>query len=244
MTRYLEIDFVRGLAVVLMVVFNYSFALNFLGVYSLDLGPLYWSLFPAFIASIFLLVAGISSFVSYDSARNIKTPREIYLKYFRRGVKLFGLGLGITLVTWLTFPQFFIFFGILHLIGISAILSTPFLRFGKLNLIAGSLIIAVGIYLQSLRFDFPWLSWLGLMPSNLQTFDYFPILPWFGVTLVGMSLGYSLYKGGKRRFRLRGFSDSKAAGFFGLLGRNSLLIYIIHQPVLVLFLTLAGVKVF
>ena len=237
--RLWEIDFLRGIAIVLMVIFNYSFTLRFFNIYTIEGGRLYWNLFPRLIASMFISIIGVSLVLSYSRVKN-KPKKYIYLKYLKRGLGIFGLGLGITLATWLFFPNEFILFGILHLIGISIVLSIPFLKFRKLTLILGSFIIGAGIYLQSFRFDFPYLLWLGFTPKNFYTFDYFPLLPWFGVTLFGLYLGNLFYTNGKRNFKIKDRSKSSIVKPFSFLGRHSLLVYLLHQPVLVLILLILG----
>ncbi|NIM47121.1 MAG: DUF1624 domain-containing protein, partial [Candidatus Aenigmarchaeota archaeon] len=89
-----------------------------------------------------------------------------YKKYFSRGLKIFGYGILITIITFITFPEAFIIFGILHLIGVSVILGQFFLNFKKLNLFLGLIIIVLGLYLRNFSFDFSWLLWLGFTPKN------------------------------------------------------------------------------
>ena len=72
MKRFWEIDFARGLAVVLMVIFNYSFALKFLGIFDLDLGWLYWWLFPRIIVTMFVAIAGLSVYLNHSQTKNPK----------------------------------------------------------------------------------------------------------------------------------------------------------------------------
>jgi uncharacterized membrane protein len=235
--RFWEIDFARGLAVILMIVFNYSFALSYLSIYIFSHGWIYWTLFPRFVASLFISIAGLSLTLFYNQTKDHK-------KIISRGLKIFGLGLLITAVTFLTFPESFIIFGILHLIGISIIFGSLFLRFNKLNLFLGLLIIALGFYLQNFSFNFPWLLWLGFAPNNFYTFDYFPILPWFGVFLLGMFFGNLLYWNGKRSFKIKDLSKTYFARLSSFIGRHSLIIYLLHQPLLILVLLALGFKVF
>jgi uncharacterized membrane protein len=157
---------------------------------------------------------------------------------------MFGYGMMITIVTFVLFPEAFVVFGILHFIGMSIILGQFFLKFNKVNLLLGLLIIFLGFYLQNFRFDFPWLVWLGFIPQSFYTFDYFPVLPWFGVTLLGIYFGNLLYKNGKRGFKIKDLSDSLITKFLTFLGRNSLAIYLIHQPILILSLLILGFKIF
>jgi len=239
--RFWEIDFFRGISIILMIIFNYSFALSYLNIYTLNDGFFYWYVFPRLIASMFIFIAGLSLTLMHHQ---IKKSREIYKKFFLRGLKIFGCGVLITAITYLTFPEAFIIFGILHFIGISIILGSFFLKFKKLNLLLGLLIIISGFFLQNFRFDFSWLLWLGFIPRNFYTFDYFPILPWFGVTLLGLFFGNLLYKDGKRRFKIKDISDVSVVRFLSFLGRKSLTIYLFHQPLLILLLLILGFKIF
>ena len=144
------------------------------------------------------------------------------------------------MATYLLIGQGFMIFGVHHLIGISTIMAWPFFSLGRCNVLAASAIIFLGIYLQGLTFSVPWLLWLGLYPKGLYTLDYFPLLPWFGVTLLGIFLGGRLYSRYARAFKvpdLSGWPQVKLLCFFG---RNSLVIYLAHQPVLVTTLWLFG----
>ncbi len=237
--RFWEIDFLRGIAVILMVVFNYAFTLRYFGVYSLGGGWAFWWLFPRLVASMFIFLAGVSLAISHSRVK--KTGKSIRIKFLFRGARILGYGLIITAVTWLFFPKEFIIFGILHFIGLSVILSMLFLNTSRNKTIFFALLfIAAGIYLQGFVFDFPWLLWLGLMPYNFQTFDYFPLMPWFGVMLLGILAGNLLYPGGKRNFKLKG--KIYIAGPLCFLGRHSLPIYLLHQVVLVgLLYAFAGI---
>jgi len=236
--RFWEVDFIRGVAIILMVVFNYAFALSFLNIYHLDGGWLFWFLFPRIIGGIFITLVGISLTLSYNKLK--QQNKGVHKKYIIRGLKIFGLGMLITISTWFLFPQVFIVFGILHLIGISIILSIPLIKLKNLNLILGFLIVFVGFYLQNLRFDFPYFIWLGFIPKNFSTLDYFPLLPWFGLVLIGLFLGNTFYKDGKRNFKIINLTNYPVVKNIHIMGRHSLLIYLLHQPILVLVLKLFG----
>jgi uncharacterized membrane protein len=241
MTRLWEIDFLRGIAIILMIIFNYSFALYYLNIYTLASGPLYWYVFPRLIGGMFIIISGLSLTLLYSQIKNKKDATK---KFYSRGLKIFGLGILITAITFLTFPNAFIIFGILHLIGVSIILSLFFLKYRRFNIVLGLSAILLGFYLQNFRFDFPWLLWLGFIPKNFYTFDYWPILPWFGVTLLGISFGNFLYRNGKRLFRIKDFSDNPVVKFVSFLGRHSLTIYLVHQLLLIAVLLALGFKIF
>ncbi len=69
--RLPEIDFARGLAVILMVLFNWSFAISFLGIYTIPGGAVYWQLFPRLIGGAFIFLAGLSIMLSYVRMKNL-----------------------------------------------------------------------------------------------------------------------------------------------------------------------------
>lgn len=240
MKRFWEIDFFRGIAVILMVVFNYAFALQYLRVLYLDLGWAFWWLFPRLIAGMFIFIAGVSVSVSRSRLKNESAAKR---KYILRGAKIFSLGLLITLATLVFVPSSFVVFGILHLLGSSIAVSPLFLRMRSRHLLifaAGSL--AAGVYLQTTAVSFPWLLWLGFVPEDFSTLDYFPLLPWLGIFLLGMAFGSRFYKNARRRFSMP--EQPAASGVFCFLGRRSLWIYMAHVPLLVLVLSLLGAVFF
>ncbi|MGZ7208799.1 MAG: heparan-alpha-glucosaminide N-acetyltransferase [Methanobacterium sp.] len=240
--RFWEIDTLRGIAIIMMVTFHFIFDLYYFGIYNLNAnsGFLWW--FARITASIFILLVGVSLSLSYTRTILLGNlnRKNIFYKYLKRGLKIFGYGLIITAVTWVFIRQAFIIFGILHFIGVAIILEYPFYRRKYLNLILGLVFIAAGIYLMSFSFDFYSLLWLGLTPNNFSTLDYFPLLPWLGVVSLGLFLGNTLYENYRRHFHLPDYSKNMLIRALGILGRYSLFIYFIHQPILLLGLYLLG----
>jgi uncharacterized membrane protein len=235
--RFWEIDSLRGVAIILMAVSNLVTDIAFFRVFEIDVQSGFWLIFSRIVVSMFILLAGVSLTLSYSRVRR-KKPAEIRKKYLLRGARIFGLGMLITLVTWLFIPHDFVLFGILHMIGISIILGHFLVNRKRLVPLLGISFIMIGIYLQTLSFAFPWLSWLGFMPSGFTSVDYVPLLPWFGIFLIGIYLGNVLYPEGKRRFRLPDISHNRLLAGVCFLGRNSLTIYLLHQPVLIVLLWL------
>jgi uncharacterized membrane protein len=162
-------------------------------------------------------------------------------KYLKRGFHIFFYGLIITTGSWLIFPDKVIVFGILHFIGVAIILSYPLLKYRFLNLIGGFLIVFVGRLIEYVTVDFPWLVWLGLVPADFQTLDYFPLLPWFGITMIGIFTGNIMYKDYQRKYDLPDLSSHPLISILKLMGRKSLLIYLVHQPLIVFFLYISRV---
>ena len=241
--RFWEVDSLRGLAIVMMVVFHFIFDLNYFEIYSFNVysGFLWW--FARVTASIFIFVVGISLSLSYSRttlSNNPPTEKELFLKYLKRGLKIFSYGLLITAATYIFIGDGFIVFGILHFIGLAIILEYIFIKRKYINLFLGIAFIAAGILLMNFRFDFYGLLWLGFIPNNFYTVDYFPLLPWLGIVSFGIFLGNTLYENYVRQFKLPDLSNNLIVKVSSFLGKHSLLIYLIHQPVIVIMLYIFG----
>lgn len=244
--RYWELDLVRGICIIFMVAFHLSWDLQYFNVIEPD--SLFASImrYIANLRGIFIVIVGISLSLSYRRAKAKQTPEsEIFKSLLLRGLVIFAFGMVITGVTFILGTGT-IDFGILHLIGFSVIASWPFLRYRWLssnwplykyrtvNLIVGVVVILVGyFYVLEQTFSFPWLLWLGFQPALYNPADYFPVFPWFGWALVGIFLGYLMYQPPYgRRYpipRISGWVPVKLGTY---IGRNSLFIYLIHQPII------------
>ena len=237
--RFWEIDFLRGIAILLMILFHALFDFNYFGGYNFDLHSGLWLYVGRTSALMFIFLVGVSLTLSHSNAIGMNmSKREMYKKYIKRGGKIFSWGLIITLLTWLSLKDGVVVFGILHFIGLSIILAYPFLKLRPHNLTIGAGIIFAGLHLDKFAFDFPWLIWLGLKPHNFYTLDYYPLFPWFGIILIGIFVGNSLYPNYTRKFDLKDRSGFLPIRLFCMLGRRSLLIYLIHQPILIALLYL------
>jgi uncharacterized membrane protein len=239
--RLWEIDALRGVAVVAMVLYHFSYDLAYFGHFDvrffrsgigLDMGRM--------IGGSFIFLAGLSLTLSYRRAAVSRAPaRRPFRKYLLRGGRIFSYGMAITLLTLIFLPNEPIVFGILHLIGASIILAYPFLNLKLPNVALGLVCIAAGLLLRGLDVETPWLVWLGTDPTFFML-DYWPILPWFGVMLLGVAVGNTLY-GGRVKRTDRPSSRPPAARPLTFLGRHSLPVYLVHQPILLAALVLLGV---
>jgi uncharacterized membrane protein len=231
--RNQTIDLIRGVDIVFMVLFNYSVTLRYFGL--LHIQPdIYYRSLPLVIASVFIFLSGAAAYASFENNKE-----NFARRYFFRGGRLLVFAAFITLFTAIFVPEGTVYFGILHFFALSSFIIPVFMKYNGLNPIAGVLIILSGIYLQTRDFSFPYLLWLGFMPENFTTFDYFPLLPWLGVLMLGIFSGKSIIaRTGHIKF------NNRSAKAFVFLGRNSLTVYLIHQPILIFFLVLIGYRVF
>lgn len=178
------------------------------------------------IAASFLLVVGASLALA---SRHGFAPRA----FFRRLLTITGAAALITLATWYAFPDEFIFFGILHCIALSSLAAAPFLRARlPIVLLVAAIALMLPIFIASPFLDAPQYWWLGLGTHQPLSNDWRPFLPWFGVVLIGLA--------GARAALAHGLpsriADAHPKGIVGrgliLAGRRSLLIYLVHQPLL------------
>jgi uncharacterized membrane protein len=240
-TRYWEVDALRGVAIIMMVVYHLMWDLWYFRILpELILTAGFWKYFQRTTASLFLILVGVSLTISYRRAVVAQgTTAGLFPKFLRRGLGIFALGMLITLGVWLSGVGS-VHFGILHLIGFSVVAAYPLLRFRWLNLALWLVLYSAGGWMASIHSAQLWLVWLGITPQPYLAVDYFPVIPWFGVVLLGVFLGNTLYTPTGRLVPLPDLSAWLPVRGLRFLGRHSLVIYLIHQPILIAFLVLLG----
>ena len=221
--RLVLVDTLRGFAILLMVIFHFCFDLSYYRLADFDFytDP-FWLHFRTLILSSFLLVMGLSFMLANAHQFN----RQLYLR--RLGI-LIASALLITISTWLTFGDRFIFFGVLHFIAVASVFGLLFLRAGWINLFIGIALIVFANLSQFAWFDQTGWRWIGLTTYKPQTEDFVPLLPWFGVVLIGMYLSPMI---GRLAVKYATMPQLPLTNFLALAGRHSLLIYLAHQPLL------------
>lgn len=225
-TRYPLVDTLRGVAIVLMIAYHFSFDLTYYQVLHIDFNHApFWLGARAFIVSLFLGLVGVSLHLA--TARGLNTHR-----YLRRLLLLLTCAGLVSLASYQMFPRTFIYFGILHCIAVASVLGLAFTRFYWFNLLLGCGVIAAGLLYHDAAFDSRLLGSIGFMTYKPLTEDYVPLAPWFGVVLVGMFLGKSVFVRAPAPAWLHWHSAHPLTHLLAFGGRHSLLIYMLHQPVL------------
>jgi uncharacterized membrane protein len=232
MKRFWEIDALRGIAIVMMIAYHIFFNLIFFLDYGLNITKT-WRIFQIITAGLFIMLAGVSLTISYSKAvkKKVNVGRKIALK----SMKIYLFGMLITLATSIFLSSGTVYFGILHFIGLSILIGYVFVRFKYYNLLFACIIFAASNFTLNIKATNNLFLWLGLRPEFFYSVDYFPLLPWFGVFLIGIFLGNVFYAGAKRRFKIKE-SKNNIISWLHFAGRHSLLIYLVHQPVLILIM--------
>jgi uncharacterized membrane protein len=130
------------------------------------------------------------------------------------------------------FPGRTIFFGILHFIALASVLALLFRKFYWLNLFIGVGVIVAFLTIRSPMFNTDWLVWIGFYTKKPLTEDFAPVFPWFGVVLIGTFAGKFILKNSALVKIAASNPRVKLFNALTLAGRNSLLIYMVHQPIL------------
>ena len=225
MTSHLRlqwVDALRGLAIVLMVAFHFCYDLTYYKLASFDFyNDRFWLNFRTGILGLFLFVTGISLWLANQE-------KLIWTAISRRFLLILANAFVISLTTWLLFGERYVYFGVLHFIAVASVLGLLFVRFYWLTFVFAIIVLISG------QLAFPWFDsgrWrhlAGLMTYKPATEDYVPLLPWFSVVLLGMFFIQSVNK-------FASLSPSEPIRFLQLLskpGQHSLVIYMLHQPVL------------
>jgi len=238
-TRLKWLDEFRGLTIISMVFYHAMWDLVFLygrqaQWYVSDAGYIW----QQSICMSFILISG---FCYHMDKKPVK-----------RGLLISFLGIVISIVTAIAEPSAIIIFGILTFYGATILLTTLLNKLLlKVPPILG-MIISILLFVITKKVSYGYLSlgnirildlpsylyrnylttFFGFMHQGFYSSDYFPIIPWIFLFLTG----YFFYRIWENS-RLKGM-DIKRSTFLSVLGKHSLLIYIIHQPILSLLFML------
>jgi uncharacterized membrane protein len=223
------IDTLRGLAIVAMIVYHFVFDLRFFGIVRADFeNDAFWLGYRALVLSTFLLLVGTSLVL----ARQFKVPTA---RFARRVAVIAMCALAATIGSYAMFPERFIYFGILHCIAVASVLARPLVGRPGLAVALGLAAIVAGLAVSHPFFDARATSWLGFNTIKPATEDFVPLFPWIGVVLLGIGAGHELL----RRELAPIAPLARAPRALRWLGRHSLAVYMVHQPLLLGILWLA-----
>lgn len=222
--RYPLIDSLRALALLSMIIYHTLWDLNYLfGVNIAWFNSVATHIWQQSICWTFIIISGFC--VPLSS------------KVFWRGINIIVCSFAITAVSTLVTPQNPIFFGVLGLIGSGMVLSSLLDKLFRHIKPTVGVVLFAGLFLVTRFFGekiFPpewnlnmFTACLGFPPADFSSADYFPLVPWLFLYFAGYFLcllfkekNYMKYL---RRPRIKPLE---------FIGRNSLLIYMLHQPII------------
>ena len=220
--RIWELDALRGVCILCVIVVHFLFDLSFFGGLDLTL-PAGYVFIQEYGGAIFVVLSGVC--VTLGS------------KSVRRGLIVFACGMLITAVTYgmyrlgMSGADVVVKFGVLHLLGVCMLVYPAFKKLPPAALALLGLAIAItGYAIRGVVVPQHWLFPLGLTYEGFTSSDYFPLFPQLGYFLIGAAIGKTAYRE-KRTFLPGAFQQTPVARFFCWCGRQSLFIYLLHQPI-------------
>ena len=220
--RIWELDALRGVCILCVIVVHFLFDLSFFGGLDLTL-PAWYVFIQEYGGAIFVVLSGVC--VTLGS------------KSVRRGLIVFACGMLITAVTYgmyrlgMSGADVVVKFGVLHLLGVCMLVYPAFKKLPPAALALLGLAIAItGYAIRGVVVPQHWLFPLGLTYEGFTSSDYFPLFPQLGYFLIGAAIGKTAYR--EKKTLLPGsFQKTPVARFFCWCGRQSLFIYLLHQPI-------------
>lgn len=223
--RIWELDVLRGVCILGMVVVHLIYDLQTFFSLPFLADSRLFDLIKQWGGVLFLLISGICVTLGSHPVR--------------RGLIVFACGLICSAVTAgmyflnMADKSIIIYFGVLHCLGVCMLLWPLFKRLPVWALgLLGLGLTVLGLWISgNVVVDFPWLIPLGLVPGDFASSDYFPLLPNLGFFLAGAFLGKTLYRK-KETLLPRVNPANPVLVFFTRLGKWSLPVYLLHQPVI------------
>lgn len=232
--RYELLDAFRGFTILSMIGYHFSYDVFILyGRYPGWLSNPFGYIWQQSICISFILICGLCASFS----RNL----------LKRGILINVCGLIITVVTLIASPSAVVYFGVLNLLGCSLLLLIPvkkmineknwwfacilsFLCFLLFRHAADGYLGFGGRILYALPFalyETKWMVPFGFPYAGFRSSDYFPIIPWFFLFLTGYCFSFYL----KKAEWLKRFLEPRIP-VLSWIGKHSLVIYMAHQPAL------------
>ena len=242
--RFQGIDVSRGLAITMMVAYHFCYDLacfRFVPWTRYDmLIESGWIGWRTLIVISFLIIVGFSLALSI-------VFKPSWSDFRKRWAQIAGAAILVSLASYGFAGERWIYFGILHFIAVTTLLCRfMLLRMKSVRWIAtlGFAAIVIGFLFSTSAFDRPPLNILGFAARKPGTYDFVPLFPWIGVVLIGIAGGLLWQAHGFRPIAtLSGLHAAVPAPLQNVLagmGRWSLIIYLVHQPILIGALTVVA----
>ena len=222
--RLNQLDIFRGYAIILMMFYHFCYDLNMFGyIHANPNKDTLWQISRYIIVTIFLLSMGMSlKLLHRDNIR--------WDKVKKRALILGGASIIVTISTYIEFPRSWVYFGILHFGFVGSLLALLFLKNKKLTLfVALFFLFASFSDIFRLHYLYVYLYQHNIIPRYTQ--DFLNMFPWFGVILIGIvSVQYDIHS---KLFNLSIFkAKNNFNSLLGFLGRHSLIVYLLHLPII------------
>jgi uncharacterized membrane protein len=220
-------DIVRGLALLAMAVYHFSWDLSWFSLVDWQVArdPA-WRGFAISIAASFLFLVGVSLALAH--ANGIRWRAALW-RIGRIALAASAISLG----TFFALGDEFVRFGILHAIAAGSLVALPFVLAPVWVTLAAAL--AVFVLPRFVAVSFPgdaWAMWTGLTQDPPLSVDYVPLFPWLAAILAGIAFVKLLRGHAPWALLARIRASGRFTRTMALAGRHSMIVYLLHQPIL------------
>lgn len=229
MDRLLEIDLLKGIAVIFMMTFHVFYLPKYIGIDIKD-NSLFLRCIARISQFIFITLVGVNMTIANQRYKNkenkdlnkdLKDKKDNYYQSLynknytfkqivRVGYLLLTAAL-ISLITYILFNDWYVKFGIIHFVAVSLLILFKFVNNDTILMTLNVLI--VGLWSLKTFNDnsfglYKYFSWVpdkiafitGLFNPHFKAMDHFPLIPWLSVMINGIYIGKLLYKNGERKY--------------------------------------------
>lgn len=221
------LDVARGAALLAMASYHFCWNLELFGYLEAGTaGTGFLRIYARIIAASFLFIVGFSLVLA--TLNGIK-----WRPYGLRLVQVSMVAALISAVTFITIPNSWIFFGILHHIVFASLIGLLFLKLHWAAVLLAGIIALALPGLELFTTSSPWLVFIGLFEISPSSNDFVPIFPWLSASLFGIAVAKLAQSTNLMSLLAGPKADFFPARQLKFLGQNSLLFYVTHQPVLI-----------
>lgn len=239
--RFLELDLLKGIAVILMIVFHFYYMMKMTGSGNPNIYSGILKTFARISHTTFITVIGINLSISFQKwQQTMKDKMTFYKRQLFRSFKLMIAGLAITAATKQAFPEKYVRFGIFHFMSIAIIFSMFLMKFRFAIAIIGIIIAVIYQYLKNRHelvepfcTDNPMTCFVtGIANVKYNSMDHFSLLRWLPLVCLGITIGNVFYKNNERQFKIfdniNSIKENPIIKGLEWLGKRSFGIYFIH----------------
>lgn len=233
-SRVEVVDAARGFAVAMMIAYHFCFDLTYFG--WADWAMLVdgrWIAWRSTIVTSFLFVVGVS--LALRDARDDEARRGFDRSFVKRWLQITLAAALVTAGSAVLFPQSFIYFGVLHFVAVALVACRFAPRLGFWAVPLGCAVIAIGLGWSDATFNPRFVNWIGFATEKPQTEDYVPLFPWLGVVLIGCGAAAPWARSTRLSPAPQAAWDAVPVSLrrtLATMGRWSLTIYLVHQPLM------------
>ena len=230
------LDYMRGIAFILMLIFHIFIFLKLFSNLDINLNNNLLVLIGFIARYLFVILFGLSLYLSYKYKNDYQEYKK---KYLKKIILLFISSIYITIFTYFILPEQFVYFGILHFMCLSMILLFSFINNYNILLVLFTILILLAMYNNNYniynRTDNIFEGILGL-GFYKRSVDHFKLLKWLPIVIAGILLGhlsdkYNLLQNINTNTNTN-TSKNQILSILKYIGSNTLILYNIHFPII------------